>query len=653
MNAFSWLLFLLAAAAAVAYTLYMYRTRETQGHGRTLLAALRASALVLLVLLVLDPELPRAGGGGGGDRTAVLLDASLSMTLPAGADSTTRWSQALQRVRASGTGDVLVFGSAVRAVPRDALAAVQPDAPTSRLLPALQAAAEGGARRALVVTDGGIEDAAEIARWVPRLGIEVDYEVVGSADARAAVAELRAPAWAEAGEEIPLELGMTGGADSADVVVLQDGRELARTRVAAAETGRIAPAQVAVTPEAAADGGLVRLEVRVEGDAASERSTYVYVSEQPAGIALVSFRPDWEPRFLSPVLETALGLPVRGFLRTGTGEYIRMGAGTEIGGRATDAEVQRAVEEAELVVLHGFGTNSPGWARDAAPRLRRLVLFPADAGAAGAVPIELPNLVTDDWYLSTDVPVSPVTALLTGIELSEPPPLQTLRPVTAPGDAWAPLLANRGRRGAGAPVLLAGANGNRRWAVALGEGYWRWAFRGAGANAAYARLWGAVAGWIVREDGGVAAAAVRPADRSTARGEEIAWIAPGLAADSVRVTITDASGTSIQDTVLPVVGDTARSPALPPAHYRYAVQAYGADGAIVEAAGPLSVEAYSPEFARAAVPVEALSAAATAVGPDADRRGQTRPLHASAFPYIALLLLLCAEWILRRRWGLR
>ena len=37
-------------------------------------------------------------------------------------------------------------------------------------------------------------------------------------------------------------------------------------------------------------------------------------------------------------------------LRTGTGDYIRMGAGAEIGGRANDAEVQRAVNEAELVV---------------------------------------------------------------------------------------------------------------------------------------------------------------------------------------------------------------------------------------------------------------------------------------------------------------
>src|SRR5690606_2132394 len=117
---------------------------------------------------------PVPGIAAGAARGRVLLDASLSMLLPAGAGDETRWERAiaLARQRANGR-DVLLFGAAPRALPVDSLAAYRPASPESRLLPALRAAAEAGVRRVTIITDGGIQDAAEVTRALPDLGISV------------------------------------------------------------------------------------------------------------------------------------------------------------------------------------------------------------------------------------------------------------------------------------------------------------------------------------------------------------------------------------------------------------------------------------------------------------------------------------------------
>jgi hypothetical protein len=49
---------------------------------------------------------------------------------------------------------------------------------------------------------------------------------------------------------------------------------------------------------------------------------------------------------------------------------------------------------------------------------------------------------------------------------------------------------------------------------------------------------------------------------------------------------------------------------------------------------------------------EALEAAAIGVGPDRTER-PGRPLHTVPWPYVLIVLLLAAEWVLRRRWGVR
>lgn len=656
MSAVGWVLWLMLSAALVGLSVWHYRRRETPGRGRTLLALLRASALALVLLLLFDPQL-RAGAGNGVRSTQVLLDASLSMQLDAGA-GITRWERAVQEARSrAGSAQVLLFGDAARPVDADALPDSAPGDGRTQLLPALQAAAEAGVPRVVVITDGGIEDIDAVARWLPRLGIAVETVLVGDSLANRSLAEVSAPQWVDAGEPVPVEIGVTGAQDSAAVVVSRDGRVIARSVVPGAAAGRMATGRLELRLDpASTDDGWVRLDVALEDGGAvaddDRRTLYVQVGDEPAGIALVSFRPDWEPRFLAPLLERSLGLPLRAYLRGATGQYVTLAGGLDAGAGAMEADVQRAVERGQLVVLHGLGVSSPAWAHEAAATARHVMIFPAPDLTGAELPVNVGSALQGDFFPSTAVPASPIAALLQDVELSGITPLPEIRPVEMPADAWSPLMVTRGRQGATYPLIAAGETGGRRWVVALASGYWQWAFRGGTERTLYSRLWSALGGWLAGERDIAALPGVRPARMTIPRAAAVPWVMPGIAADSVHVTLTDGTATAVLDTViLPARRDTAYTAAPRSGHFSYRARAFHGDS-VTEGAGVMTVEQYSPELARRRADIGTIESDATMIrGDTADRRGT--PLHATAYPYILLVVLLAAEWILRRRWGLR
>lgn len=659
-----WLLYALAAALALAVVVFVYRWREAPGRGRPLLMALRFLALALVLLLLFDPRLPARGVIS--NRVMVLLDGSLSMGLPADPAAPragTRWDRGVAEARrAARTGQVLVFGTGARPVPGDSLPRLQPAAPESRLLPALEAAAEAGVGRAIVVTDGGVQDAADVARWGPRLGMDVQVRPVARGPIPdAAVAEVSAAAWAQAGKPFEIDAAVAATAqtpDSITLVVRQEGRVLAQRRVAPPPPGRTSPAAITITPAAPGGGGLVRYDVGILGHDAvpddDERSIYVYVSEQPAGVLIVSFHPDWEPRFLQPVLEDALGLPTRGFLMGAPGRYLTTGTGLETGRPVGEAQVRDALAQAEVLVLHGVGADAPAWALAAARSAARVILFPTGPAPDMGLPLALPQAIPGEWYVSDQVPPSPVAPLLTGIRADEVPPLPALRPVAVPAGAWTPLSATRGRNGEPAPLALAGQTGARRWVVALGEGYWQWAFRPGNGRDIYQRLWGSLGGWLIQERRPLAATAIRPARRVIPRGDPILWTAPGLAPDSFAIRITGEGGKSaFAGTIAVTRADTAVMPPLPPGQYRYVARAFSGGKLAGTAEGPFTVERFSPDFLRPLLPVSAFTGGGTPLESGANLRGRGAPLHTQWWPYVLVVLLVCAEWVLRRRWGLR
>ncbi len=691
----AWILYAFIVACITALSLLHYRTREPRGPGREVLALLRAAALALLTLLLFDPAIA-AGAGRRGGKVA-LLDGSLSMSLPAGPG--TRWSEAVAVADSMGADRVLLFGADVRLAARDLPVAAPGDSAT-RLAPAVRGAVEAGASQVLVITDGGIEDAAEARQIAEDAGAALEFRQVGG-DTRGnlGVTDVTAPGWLRAGERgtVQVRVAAVGRPlpDSVTVRLLRAGNELARATVRAPAPGRGATVTLPFT--APSDGGSapVRLDVALEGGgsmaADDRRPVYVRVSEEPAGVVLVSLRPGEEPRFLMPVLQQALGVPVRGWLALRGGRYIRLGVGREAGAVDDEATVRRALGSADMIVLDGMTMDAPAWVRAQADAANRLLLFPA--GPLTIAGVALRGAVPGDWYPADSVPPSPVAGLLAGVAAADAPPLPVVYPASAPRGFWAPLAARESRRGDARPVLIAGlTDDGRRVAVALGDGYWRWAFDEGTARALYQRLWAGIGAWMMEGAGPQAGDEVRPEPRAVPRSATVRWRVPA-AADSLRLVIerrdtagadavgpgpgaapadSGAAGMRV-DTVVPVSAGLAMSAPLPPGEYVYraevrlsagegagaepagggaAVRA-GAAAAVARGSGELAVESYAPELTRASVAAAELSAEPGGRAGEQGGAASGRPLHASPWPYVALVLLLSVEWVLRRRWGLR
>ncbi|HUP87971.1 MAG TPA: hypothetical protein VM100_01330 [Longimicrobiales bacterium] len=610
MTAAKWLILGIGLVGALLLSWYQYFRREPQGRGRAALSALRSASLILILLLLIDPSFQSAPTAA---RSRVILDSSLSMHLNGEAE----WKSAELAAQQAAKGTQVIRAGS--------------DSET-RLLPALQAAAETGARKVVLFTDAAFDDAAEISRWLPSLGLDVDVrEAGGKAKANRAISDVDAPSWAESGKPLTMRVSIAAieTDPAATVIVRQNGNEVARAN----GSGTI---DLNFNAKGPPEGGLVRYDIAFEQkDAIPDddvRSAYVFISDKPAGVAIVSFDPDWEPRFLHPVLAEALGLPVRTFLRTPAGIYFRAGNGGEAGGKVDEAIVRRAVSEADLLVLHGFSANVPDWAKQSANTARHSIVFLDSDG------------VDADWYVSGDVPSSPIASLLAGMDVSELPPLTSLQS-TSLDYAWAALTGGRTPRGGNAPLVVAVTTEGRRSALALGTGYWRWSFRGGNARDAYVRLWGALAGWIVQGDAQVAASAIRPVQRTIPRGAPVRFVAPGVIADSL-VLLTNGKRSTLQ-----LQQDTATGAPLPAGHYNYDIRAFAGGKEIASARGPLTVESYSPEFIRRRADLSIFKSGVAALQrPD---KGAGKPLHSYSWLYVLLVALLAGEWILRRRWGLR
>jgi hypothetical protein len=161
-----------------------------------------------------------------------------------------------------------------------------------------------------------------------------------------------------------------------------------------------------------------------------------------------------------------------------------------------------------------------------------------------------------------------------------------------------------------------------------------------------------LAGWLVQEQTQIAGGAVRPARRVVPRGERLAWVASGLAADSVRLHLFRDTQVVAQTTIPVEPGDTAFSSALATGNYRYEARAFAGGREVGTGSGPITVESFSAELVRPSRPLADLQGAGSA-GLPTRRAGGGQPLRTVIWPYLLIVLLLATEWVLRRRWGLR
>ena len=283
----------------------------------------------------------------------------------------------------------------------------------------------------------------------------------------------------------------------------------------------------------------------------------------------------------------------------------------------SEASVRAALAEAPLAILHGdtalFG----------APRTATkgsLLLYAPSADTLG------------EWY-PVAAPPSPIASVLSGV------PWDSLAPLSvSPGvrGEWTGLVVAPARS-AERRAAIAGSESGRRTVVVGASGLWRWAFRGGVSADAYATLWGGILDWLTAERPDPRAAL--PADAIVRAGDRIRW-RRGTGTDTlVRVELRK-RGDARADTLalhFGGAGALAESAPLDAGTYETRVNG-GASLLIVNASRELLPR-------RANVRTGAVGGAA----PFGDQP-RLRDYH---LIYLLLLAALCAEWLLRRHFGLR
>ena len=595
----------LAALLGAALAFVLYALRERGGIARMIpLVALRATAFTVLIALVLDA----AAGRATAPEPLIALDVSRSW-LRGGDDA--RWEQARARIRALGADSLVVLGDSVRS-------RTLPDLPgddASRAGPLIERALAAG-RPVTLLTDGELQDAAALAS-LPR-GSRVEV-IEGQDRADAAVVAVEAPRAVVSGDTIEVAITVRAGSSGAPARVLvlsAGGRELARSTVDSLMPDGERRA-VLRAPVAAAEGPLLLSAALSGGDAEPANDTLDLAMDvaRAAGAVLVSSSPDQDSRFMVAVLRGAVSVPTRAYYRVMPGQWRIEGALS----RVAEADVRRAMRDAPLVVVHG----------DTA------IFGPPRAASTGALALVAPpSESTGEWY-AISAPASPIAGALSGVAWDSLAPLDVAPNV--PAGEWEGLVTTRPRAET-RRVAITGSERPRRVVVVGASGMWRWRFRGGTGADAYAALWGGIFDWLTAEPVDRRAAVL--AEQVLRAGDPIRW-RRGTGTDSVVTVIARRRGDAARvDTIMlrfGAPGNVAESPPLPAGVY---------DLEMTGGAALLAINA-SPELLPQPRTVAAGEVGGAAVVGDAPR------LRDWGFAYLIAIGALCAEWLVRRRMGLR
>lgn len=597
----SWLIPLAAGAvgAAAAYA-------RLRAHGRLLPALLRALSVTSLVALALDAVV----GAQRIPSPLVALDVSSSWRR--GRDSAA-FATAAHRAREEGGDSLYVFGDSLR-LAGDPLTSSDR---ASRVRPAVERAMAAG-RPLVIYTDGEIDD-PEALRSVPA-GSRV---VIGPTGALtdAAVVDVRAPRVASAGDTVEVRVTIGAGTGGAPGGTLR--LELAGQRVATAPLDSLpALGERTVTLAFVAPSGNAPAELRaaieVAGDVepANDAASAVLDLASGAAAVLVSTSPDLDSRELAALLRGTVLLPTRAYFRVAPGQWREDQALQPV----NEEVVRRAVREAPVVVLHGdtalFG----------APR----------EVTRGALALVAPPATSQGEWFATGAPLSPVSTPLSGTAWDSLPPLDVSPAL--PQNAEFDVLETRRARRFEQRVAIVGWERPRRVVVAGASGFWRWRFGGGVGSDAFTAVWGSILDWLA--GGSADARAAYPVQGAVRAGEVVQW-RRGVAGDSVvRAAVVRRGGGGRVDSLVLRFGngnEVIPQPAPPPGTYD------------VRTPGGTSLLVVNPSAEllprRPTVTEGAIGNGAT-VG-EAPRARDVPWLFAVA------LLALCAEWLVRRRVGLR
>ena len=637
---------LLALVAAVLIATWAYARLEEPVRGRSGPAVLRGAALFLVMAGWFLPVLPYRGSGS--DLThAVLVDRSLSMSLPVVPGGPSRSDSASALASTHAASFALGFGDSVRAESVDG--ASRPSAGHSLVVPALEAARAAGADSVTLVTDGELDDREAARDAARRLGLAMREVRVADDSRRLTIRAVDGPESVEAGDSIRIvvEVGALGSAQGPDSVSLFVGSSDGTRTILGFKTPdpgrtvRVPALVVAPTADGETDGWQAfDIELGPEADPIGppvRRRIWVEVVPTAAGAVIVSADPDWEPHFLLPVLGRSVTGGARAWLKLGENRWVRSGTDRMLGG--DDARVRRDAARAELLVIQGHPTRLPSWLARIAERHPRVLFLARGSGEVPGSSIRVGPLQTGEWFVGGSPPPSPIAGFLQATDYPALPPASRLYSLT--GFDWAPLEARRNR--GGQPLAPIGAQriGAKRRITVAAEGMWRWASRSGQSRQAYRAIFAGLAGWLLEAPEGSPVLLLNERLRA---GDEVRWrVASGVR--DLTLTLRDSAGAVIWSDTLAAPDSVVTGPPAPPGSLRYAARGTAA-GEPFRSGRPLEVEGSERELN--ARPIgEPLQGAA--VGAGALPRGGDRPI----WPFVLAALLLCAEWFWRRRIGLR
>ena len=597
----SWLI-ALAAGAAGAGAAYA----RVRAHGRLVPALLRALSVTSLAALALNAVV----GARRVPPPLVALDVSASWGRGRDAAAFTTLAR---RAREEGGDSLYLFGDSLR-LAGDSLTTTDR---ASRVRPAAERAMAAG-RPLVVFTDGEIDD-PEALRAV-LAGSRVVTGPAGSG-ADAAVVDVRAPRVASAGDTVAVRVTVGAGTGAAPGGTLR--LELAGRRVASLPFEAL-PAlgerTVTMTFVVPAGNGPAELRavIEVAGDAEPGNDAASAVLDLTAGAAavLVSTSPDLDSRELAALLRGTVLLPTRAYFRVAPGQWREDQALQPVG----EEVVRRAVREAPVVVLHG----------DTA------LFGPPREVTRGALALVAPPAAPQGEWFATGAPLSPMSTPLSGTMWDSLPPLD-VSPALPPNAQFDVLETRRARR-LDQRVAIVGWERPRRVVVAGASGFWRWRFGGGVGSDAFTAVWGSILDWLAGESADARAA--YPVPGAVRAGEVIQW-RRGAGGDSVvRAAIVRRDGGGREDSLVLRFGSgngVMQQPAPPPG--RYEVRTPGGSSLLV-------VNPSAELLPRRPTVADGAIGSGTTMG-EAPRARDVPWLFAVA------LLALCAEWLARRRVGLR
>lgn len=597
-----------AAIGVLAAAIPYMRLASPSPAARAGLAILRALALTLLLALLVDAPLGRAVPPA----PWVFVDGSLSMGRGGAQLGTAAWDTA----RAMSAESTFVFGDSVRSGHGAVGGAASPPArdATTRVRPVVERSMAAG-RPIVLITDGEAQDSSALD------GLAAGSRVVvlpRPPQRDVAIATMDAPRAAVAGDSMAVRvtLAAAGGGGGQGEMVLQVG-DATLGRWPVAEMPAWGERQLELRARVAAlsqGASVLRAIVTSAGDTERRNDTLSAALEvsRAASAVFVSTSPDQDSRFALAILRGALALPTRGFLRVAPGMWRHEGSLTP----ASEAAVRAALREAPIAMLHG---DTAVFGAPRAVTLGPLALIAPADDAEG------------EWY-PVATPVSPLSDALAALPLDSLPPVAA-GPV-APGD-WTALEVRRGREPARRAVVT-GRDAPRRVVTVTGSGFWRWRFRGGASADAFAALWGGIFDWLAAERADRRGAI--PDEHVLRAGQPIRW-RRGSASDSVvRLVLTPPRGSGDTLTLrFPTGTAIQESPPLAPGLYE----------AVVPGGRVLLVVNASAELlpARPRLHGGKVGGRAGADGARGARR--------AGWLYVLVVLLLCTEWIARRRAGLR